>query len=54
MKDDSIMSEERIKVKSFREYLKESLEAKSEQADSLLLEDIVAKIRQLWPKSDLF
>ena len=53
MKDDSDMAEESIKVKSFREYLKESFETQLERK-SLLLEDVVAKIRQLWPKSDLF
>lgn len=53
MKDDSDMAEESIKVKNFREYLKESFETQLERK-SLLLEDIVAKIRQLWPKSDLF
>lgn len=53
MKDDSDMAEESIKVKSFREYLKESFETQLERK-SILLEDVVAKIRQLWPKSDLF
>ena len=53
MKEDLDMAEESIKIKSFRQYLKESFDTKLGMK-SLLLEDVVAKIRQLWPKSDLF
>jgi len=53
MKEDLDMAEESIKIKSFRQYLKESFDTKLGMK-SLLLEDVVTKIRQLWPKSDLF
>lgn len=52
-KEDCVM-----KVPSFREYLSGDFVKKvedSEEAEKpLLLEDVVAKIRQLWPKSNLF
>jgi hypothetical protein len=40
----TVREEEMVKMKSFREYLKESLEAK-EEVKTFLLEDVVAKIR---------
>lgn len=53
-KEDCVM-----KIPSFKDYLRsgdsvKKLEDTEEAEKPLLLEDVVAKIRQLWPKSDLF